>query len=103
MSIIIFKIQRNLVKWVQTGLVSLVSILAFYLLFLRKTISYYKTSNMESFTDRIGFGCMLAAIGYMVCSLFTDSTIFTTPTFYVLVGISLSVLYNKSTKITQEG
>lgn len=81
-----------LTRWVQTGLVSLLALLVFYGWFLLKCFSYYRTCPLETRKHRLGFGCFLACIAYLVCCLFSDSTLYTTPVFYIFAGIALSAV-----------
>ena len=34
--------------------------------------------------------CLLGCVAYMVCGLFSDSTLYTSPVFYVFAGLVLS-------------
>lgn len=79
-----------LMRWVQTGFLSLVCLLIFYGLFFKKCLPYYKRSSLESTDSKLGLGCMLGCIGYLVCCFFSDSVIYTTPIFYVFMGLSLA-------------
>lgn len=77
-----------LTKWIQTGGISVICIIVFYLLFIRKGCGAYADTN--AMHNRIGFGCYLACISYMFTSLFNDSTLQTSPLFWVFAGIALS-------------
>lgn len=79
-----------LTRWVQTGLVSLVSLLVFYVLFLRRCFSYYRSCSYDTRKGQLGFGCFLGCCCYLTCCFFTDSSLYTTPVFYVFAGIALS-------------
>lgn len=79
-----------LMRWVQTGLLSLLALLVFYVLFLKKCYSHYRGCTLETTRDKLGFGCFLGCVGYLVCCFFSDSTLYTTPVFYVFVGIALA-------------
>lgn len=79
-----------LTKWVQTGMISVVCILVFYICFIQKGAKIYFNQNMEDMRFRIGFGCYLACISYMFANLFNDSTLQTSPLFWVFAGIALS-------------
>ena len=84
-----------LTKWVQTGGISLICILAFYVLFIRlgwrfflqKKNAYGAANTMH---DRLALGCYIACLSYMFTSLFNDSTLQTAPLFWVLCGVALS-------------
>lgn len=85
-----------LMRWVQTGLLSLICLLVFYGLFFKKCLPYYKTSTLESTDSQLGLGCMLGCIGYLVCCFFSDSTLYTTPAFFVFIGLALAAAYKES-------
>ena len=84
-----------LTKWVQTGMLSLICILTFYIHFIRKGSSIYFGQNMTDMRFRIGFGCYLACISYMLENFFNDSTLQTSPLFWVFAGIALSTANSK--------
>lgn len=79
-----------LMHWVQTGLLSLIALLVFYGIFMKKCFRYYRDCGLDTMRDKLGFGCFLGCIGYLVCSFFSDSTLYTTPIFYVFAGIALA-------------
>jgi hypothetical protein len=82
-----------LMKWVQTGVLSVVALLAFYFLFLKKGFAYFGDGAwMCSGKNLLALGCLFGCVAYMVCGLFSDSTLYTSPVFYVFVGIVLSVV-----------
>lgn len=86
-----------LMKWVQTGLLSLVALLVFYIFILKKGFFYFKKENWEcSMKNVLALGCLLGCVAYMICGLFSDSTLYTSPTFYVFIGIVLSVVGHKT-------
>ncbi|MBO5373586.1 MAG: O-antigen ligase family protein [Lachnospiraceae bacterium] len=77
-----------LTKWIQTGGISFICIVVFYFLFIKEGAGAY--ANKEKMHNRIGFGCYLACISYMFTGLFNDSTLQTSPLFWVFAGIALS-------------
>ena len=79
-----------LMRWVQTGLLSLLALLVFYGMFIRKCFRYYRQCGLSTVREKLGLGCFLGCIGYLVCSFFSDSTLYTTPIFYVFAGIALA-------------
>ncbi len=84
-----------LMKWVQTGLVALIALLVFYGSFVVKCFGYFRKEEIKTVKEKVGFGCFLGCLAYMVCSLFSDSTIYTSPIFYVFAGMALSAVENK--------
>lgn len=87
-----------LMKWVQTGFLSMLCMVAFYVVFLilcgRQYWGRGRETGTSDFTQtmryRLGMGCYLACISYMAASFFNDSTIQTSPLFWVCAGIALS-------------
>ncbi|MGN0140618.1 MAG: O-antigen ligase family protein [Roseburia sp.] len=91
-----------LMRWVQTGLLSLVCLLVFYVLFFKKCFSFYKNDMSADVASRLGFGCFLGCIGYLVCCFFSDSTLYTTPVFYVFIGLALAATYDTDNTTSRE-
>ncbi len=91
-----------LTKWVQTGGLSLLCLLVFYAVILYCGYRTYFKKNKEDETDyrqRIGFGCFLGCISFMVSSLANDSTLQTAPLFWVFAGISLACCSDSCTAV----
>ena len=85
-----------LMKWVQTGLLSVGALITFYIFILKKGGIFFKREGWEHSTKNIvAFGCLLGCVAYMVCGLFSDSTLYTSPVFYVFAGIVLSATNDK--------
>lgn len=81
-----------LTRWVQTGMLSLASLLIFYVLLVRRCFSYYRRCPLRTVKQRLGFGCFLGCVCYLACCLFGDSSLYTTPVFYVFAGIALAAV-----------
>ena len=84
-----------LTKWVQTGGLSLICILVFYVLFIRLGWRFFfhkkiVTGATDEMQNRLALGCYIACLSYMFTNLFNDSTLQTAPLFWVLCGIALS-------------
>lgn len=79
-----------LTKWVQTGLCSVICIAVFLLIFLKQGRNCYRNDSLRTVQMRLGYGCYLACISYMIASFFNDSTVQTAPFFWVFAGIALS-------------
>lgn len=92
-----------LTKWVQTGGLSVACLLMFYFGVVRKGWQVYgrrkETLALSGggagegceFQSRLGLGCYLGCISFMLSSLTNDSTLQTAPVFWVFTGILLSV------------
>ncbi len=79
--------------WIQTGLLGLLCLLVFYgSLLLQAGKHFVCPSNNLTAKSILGFGCFLACTGYMICSLFMDGSLYTTPIFYVFTGLTLATI-----------
>lgn len=79
-----------LTKWVQTGGVSVICMVVFYILLIVTGRKTFRKIKIDSIRMRLGLGCYLACISYMVANFFNDSTVQTSPLFWVFAGIALS-------------
>lgn len=87
-----------LTKWIQTGGISVIAYLVFLFLFLKKGFTYFKNNTNQEFSIRLGCSAFLGCVSYMTGSVFNDSTVQTTPLFWILTGLVLSVCAKKSKK-----
>lgn len=76
---------------VQTGVLSMFAVLAFYFLYFIAGIKLYWKNNFESYFSKVGAAVFIGTIGYMVSSVFNDSTITVAPVFWVLMGIGFAM------------
>lgn len=79
-----------LTRWVQTGFLSFLALLIFYLWFFKHCFSFYRNCDLQTNKQQLGFGCFVACICYLTCCFFSDSSLYTTPTFYIFAGIALA-------------
>ncbi len=82
-----------LMTGVQTGMISLIALIAFYLIYLLQSIRIYKRITLSSLKERMGFGCFIATVSFMVSGFFNDSSIQTTPLFVVMLGLGMDINY----------
>lgn len=76
---------------IQTGLVSLIAFLVFCICYSIDSIKRYKNCNFTTSSQRIGFGCFLAVTCYLICGIFNDSSLQTSPIFWVLLGLGIAI------------
>lgn len=76
---------------VQTGVLSLIAFLTFYIMYFISCIKLYFRNNFDNYFDQIGVAIFVGTIGYMVSGLFNDSTITVSPIFWVLMGVGMAV------------
>ncbi len=84
---------------VQTGVLSMLSVLAFYILYLLQSLKLYWKGEFDDYFSRIGAAVLIGSLGYMVSSVFNDSTITVAPVFWGLMGVGLAM--NHQVKIRQ--
>ncbi len=75
----------------QTGVISLIAFILFYLNYFIKSIRLYKNLDLSTTKARMGLGCFLATISFMVSGLFVDSSLQTTPIFMVFIGLGMDI------------
>lgn len=76
---------------VQTGCVSALCFLMFYVLYFIESIRLYWKHGSDSGLSRTGAALCAATAGYMVIGMTTDSTITVAPLFWSMMGIGLAV------------
>lgn len=75
----------------QTGVVSLIAVLAFNIIYLLECLSLYWKQRAEGFLQYMGIAVMVAVIGYLISGIINDSTITVAPVYWCLMGIGLAV------------
>lgn len=78
-------------QWVQNGFLGCLGMICFYGIVLWKGIKTFRKKELRTIKDRLGMGCFMGCICYMVGSIFNDSTLYTTPVFWIFAGIVLAV------------
>ena len=78
---------------VQTGVLSMLAVLAFYLMYLFGSIRLYWRSRFEDYYSQMGAAVLIGSLGYMASSVFNDSTITVAPVFWALMGVGLAMNY----------
>ena len=76
---------------VQTGVLSLIAFLAFYIMYFVQSIRIYIKGKFDTYASQLGVGIFLASIGYMIAGITNDSTITVAPIFWILLGIGFSM------------
>lgn len=79
---------------IQTGVVSLLLLLVFYVQYAIRFLKYYFQEVSMNRQMVWGLAAFSASVGYLVCGFFYDSSLQCTPFFCVLMGIGLSVTKN---------
>lgn len=76
---------------IQTGDISLIAFIVFYLMYFASSISLYIRGRFNSFYAKMGVAVFVGTISYMVTGLTNDSNINTAPTFWVLLGTGIAL------------
>lgn len=76
---------------VQTGILSLVAMLAFYLWYFFSSCRIYFTRKLDSYPARVGLGIFIGTIGYMASAIVNDSTITVAPLFWAMMGTGICI------------
>lgn len=83
--------------WVGTGGLSVLSLLALWLMYIFQSIKLFWKRNLTSFIEYTGLGIFLGVCGFLVSGLVNDSTVSVMPMFYGLLGtgIAINILLKK--------
>ncbi len=76
---------------VQTGVVSLIAFLVFYLIYFISGIRLYFKCNFDTPLSQAGVGIMAGTFGYMIMGLTNDSCITVAPVYWVLLGLGVTI------------
>ncbi|MBS6559190.1 MAG: O-antigen ligase family protein [Clostridiales bacterium] len=76
---------------VQTGVISLIAFLVFYIMYFVQSIRIYIKGKFDTYASQLGVGIFLASIGYMIAGITNDSTITVAPIFWILMGVGFSM------------
>ncbi len=75
---------------IQSGLISLIAFLVFYIIYFIWSVRLYLKSDFESIFSHVGIGVLMASIGFMIAGITNDSSICTTPIFWALMGLGIT-------------
>lgn len=76
---------------VQTGVVSLIALLVFYMMYFVQCIRLYSKRKFDSYLSQVGVAIFVGTIGYMIAGLTNDSSITVAPVFWGLIGLGIVV------------
>jgi len=76
---------------VNTGVVSLLALLALYLMYFIDSMKIYFKRDINSFLDYVGVGAFVGIMAYLAAGMFNDQIISVAPLFYSMVGLGLAV------------
>ena len=76
---------------VQTGVLSLIAFLAFYIMYFISSVRLYIKGSFKSYYAQVGVAILIATVGYMVLGIANDSSLTVAPVFCVLLGLGIAV------------
>jgi len=76
---------------VQTGVLSLIAFLAFYIIYFVSSLLLYTKCRLDSYSSKVGLGIFIGSFAYMITGIINDSTITVAPVFWVLIGVGISI------------
>ncbi len=77
---------------INTGLLSLVTLIILFVVYIYKTIrSILEDSNNDRFVFSFKFAVLIGIIGYLISALTTDSVVSVAPTFWIMLGAGFAV------------
>jgi hypothetical protein len=74
-----------------TGIVSLLSVLVIFLYYISTSIKIYLTNNIRTAYSTVSLGVFLGTSAYMVTALCNDSLISVAPVFWIMLGLGYAV------------
>jgi O-antigen ligase len=76
---------------INTGLMSLLALLALYLMYFIDSMKIYFKRDINSFLEYVGLGAFTGIMAYLAAGVFNDQIISVAPLFYSMVGLGLAV------------
>ena len=76
---------------VQTGVISMIAIIVFYLMYFCQSVVLYSKNIYDLYMAKVGVAIFLGTIGYMIAGLTNDSSITVAPVFWTLIGIGVTI------------
>lgn len=76
---------------INTGLLSLASLMVVFSIFLGGAIKSIWKSQFKQFNDFLCAGLFLSVLAYLITGLFNDQVVSVAPLFYIVLGLGISV------------
>lgn len=76
---------------VQTGVLSLIAFITFYIMYFISSVRLYIKGKLNSYYAQVGLAILVASVGYMILGLANDSSLTVAPVFWTLIGIGITV------------
>lgn len=76
---------------VQTGVLSLISLLVFFAIYFIWGIKLYINNRFETLLPQAGVAILIGTVSYLAIGIVNDSSITTAPTFWTLIGLGTAI------------
>lgn len=76
---------------VQTGVLSLLAFILFYIIYFISSVRYYIKADLSNPLHMYGCAIFIGTISYMVIGLANDSSITVSPVFWALIGLGIAI------------
>lgn len=76
---------------INTGVVSLIAYLAFYLIYFIWSFKLFIIKAPESYMAHMGVGILCGTFGYIISGVINDSTVCVAPIYWCLMGIGIAI------------
>lgn len=84
---------------VQTGILSLICWLIFYVWYFVDSLRIYCRVRLDNTETACGFAIMLGTLGYMIAGLANDSSVTVAPIYWCLLGMGIGINYREWEKL----
>jgi O-antigen ligase len=86
---------------VGTGLISVVALLAIFLLYVVQSFRLYLRARYDDFASVAGAGIFFGILGFLVSAFVDDSSVSVMPLFYGLLGVGVAINILLSARMRQ--
>lgn len=76
---------------IQTGVVSLIAFLVFYIMYFISSIRLYIKGKFSNYYSQVGVAILIGTFSYMITGLTNDSSITVAPIFWLFIGLGIAV------------
>ena len=76
---------------INTGVVSLIALMALWAIYLLDSLKIYIGGNINSFTEYMGAAIFLSITAYLAAGMFNDSIVAVAPLFWILLGMGIGI------------
>lgn len=82
---------------IHTGLISLIVLLLFWLLYIINSFTLYTSKSINTLYSRVGIASLASVVAYLASGIFNDTNLNVTPVFWIILG--LGYLSNQKNKL----